>query len=193
MVCGFVCACQCIFLTCKCVRAHGLVHVWDPGGGGSRPRGRSGPGTLADASCQDHPETTGREDCVAGGPGLRPVPPPKSLFSWGGTTHSLAPGPASSSPTGPAPLPSAAQLPGPRVLPWQPMGRQSLGPVIVIGSTPPCPKLPQEMAPGQQTLHTKSSSWHQEDNTASSQDLVPTPVSPCWPNPSRYHTNMGQR
>ena len=44
--------------------------------GGSRPQGRSGPGTLADASCQDHPETTGSEDCVAGGPGLCSVPPP---------------------------------------------------------------------------------------------------------------------
>lgn len=61
---------------------------------GSMAWGRSGPGTLADASCQDRPETTGREDCAAGGPGLRPVPLPIPCPSGMVVTdHSPAPSP----------------------------------------------------------------------------------------------------
>lgn len=69
---------------------------------GSTAWGRSGPGTLADASCQDRPETTGREDCAAGGPGLRPVPhPPNSLSSWAGGHRPLSCPKLPFSPTGP--------------------------------------------------------------------------------------------
>lgn len=69
---------------------------------GSTAWGRSGPGTLADASCQDRPETTGREDCAAGGPGLRPVPhPPNSLSSWTGGHKPLSCPKLPFSPTGP--------------------------------------------------------------------------------------------
>lgn len=57
---------------------------------GSMAWGR--PGTSADASCQDHPDTTGREDCVAGGPGMCPVPPPQPvpvLLGWWSQTTLL--------------------------------------------------------------------------------------------------------
>lgn len=68
---------------CVCVNPAGWE--WAPGGSGS--------GILALASCQDHPETTRRGDCVARDPGLCPVPPSKSLSLWRGTAHYPAPAP----------------------------------------------------------------------------------------------------
>lgn len=76
---------------------------------GSMAWGRSGPGTLADASCQDHPETTGREDCVAGAQGcvlsLPPFPCPPGVV-----VTDCSPAPAPFSPTGPQGLEQQLRL-----------------------------------------------------------------------------------